>query len=321
MRELTSNKMVYQVYARTWNKKIELSMYRFSDNGKIWIDKEVMDKVDWTQQINRVTTLPDKAKLIFHESSKFPRHKLELSTYKRKIKKELADYMVGNAVEIDFKRQTAKYPRAFISDNSIYLTYDNTITSQHIIDNCPGAKITKVKEDYEMVGITKEQYLYYEYMQGLHTLPIISDEDLNKLIDGNNERIDEDSLDTLIDLMESGNAENIILGTKLFTQFNLTATPCLTEMFLMMYNTHMTRTKVTTSIVYKNMINTFPPRYKSKYNVESILEKGFVDDEEKSLVKKLVLKFIEPDVKQAVIDANKYIERLKIKFEYSIVDE
>lgn len=229
--------------------------------------------------------------------------------------------MVGNASEIDFKRQTAKYTRAFISDNSIYLTYDNTITSQHIIDNCPGVKITKVKEDYEMVGITKEQYLYYEYMQGLHTLPIISDEDLNKLIDGNNERIDEDSLDTLIDLMESGNAENIILGTKLFTQFNLSATPCLTEMFLMMYHTNMTRTKVTTSIVYKNMINTFPPRYKSKYNVENILEKGFVDDEEKSLVTKLILKFIEPDVKQAVIDANKYIERLKIKFEYSIVDE
>lgn len=182
-------------------------------------------------------------------------------------------------------------------------------------------KITDVIDNYAIVWFTKEQYLYYEYMQGLHTLPIISDEDMNKLIDAKNERITEDVLDSLIDLMTSRNDENIVLGVKLFTQFNLSATPCLTNMFLMMYNELICRTSATSSVLYKNLIATYPPKFKSKYNIDKILEIGFVDDEEKMLVSKIVLSFFEPEIKRLIEDANVYIKHLNVKFKYDIANE
>ena len=323
MRELTTNRAIYRIYSRTWARTKELGMYNESTykDSNVYIDKKVVDKVDLTKPLNRVSTLPENAKLIFHSTSKFPRHKLELSSYKRKIKENLADYMVGNADSINLLQQTYKYVRAFVTENIIYVTQDDTITKEAMLKTWPELKIIDVLDDYAVVWFTKEQYLYYEYMQGLHTLPIISDEDMNKLIDAKNERITEDVLDSLIDLMTSKSEENIVLGVKLFTQFNLSATPCLTNMFLMMYNDYIIKTNATSSVLYKNLVATYPPKWKSKHNIDKLLEMGFVDDEEKILVSKLVLNFFEPEIKKLIEDANIYIKHLDVKFKYSIVNE
>lgn len=274
-------------------------------------------------EIPTTSTLPEGAKLVFHKTSKFPRHKLEITTYKRKIKENLADYMVGNYKKFNLLNKFVTYYRAYFTEDSIYVIQDSDATYEAICREFPTLKdkIIDTVDDFKILVLDKEQLLYLEYMEGEHTKPLISDGDLNKLVDGKSDKLTEEDIESIVELLKSKDQENINLGAKLLTQFNLSATPCLTSLFLMLYDKYIKYSNARTSVVYKNLITEFPPLYESDYNINHIINKyGFADEEEKRLCRKLMVCRILPDVEYAINSRNTLLEKFGVKVKYEVVD-
>lgn len=274
-------------------------------------------------EIPITTTLPEEAKLIFHKTSKFPRHKLEITSYKRKIKESLADYMVGNYQKFNPSVNSSTYFKAFVSKDKIYVIQDSQITLDEIHKAFPEIQgtITETINDFKLLSLTKEELLYLEYMEGEHTKPIISDKDLNKLVDKKSDRLTEQDIESIVELLKSKDEENINLGAKLLTQFNLSATPCLTSLFLMTYHKYIQYSSARTSVVYKNLISEFPPILETEYNIKQIINKyGFVDEEEKLLCRKLMIDKLLPDVEFSINSRNTLLEKFGVKIKYEVVD-
>lgn len=324
MKEISTNKEVIKI-DRHWSAREKLTTRSNFYWTHTLIDERAVDSEKLANyELPSVTELSEKAKLIFHKTSKFPRHKLEITTYQRKIKENLADYMVGNADKFNIVICRHTYRKAFITPDIIYITNDAAITYAMFKANFPAYKDNEIEyiEDYKLVNLTKENLLYLEYMEGKHTIPIISDESLNKLVDGNNEKLNAEVLDSIIELVKSGNKDNVVLGTKLFTQFNLSATPCLTRLFLMLYNEVIKQTDARNSVVYKNVLEQFGPVYiDSEFNIRRMLTTiPPVDREELALVRKLIQSRFDYVLENFINDKNETYKGLGLKIEYKIVE-
>lgn len=97
MLEETTGKLIMTAAYYGWKDKyLHVDTFRFRE--KLFC-KNNLKNVNKEKKIPTVQVIPDNAKLIFHSTSKFPRHKLAITNYQRKIKESLADYIVGNAKE------------------------------------------------------------------------------------------------------------------------------------------------------------------------------------------------------------------------------
>lgn len=321
MREETTGKIIYRVVNHGYRKK-ELSVRRLNYVNLKAFDGKVLDGLDLNKTIPTVNEIPENAKIIFHSTSKFPRHKLEITTFKRKIKESLADYLIGNAQPLQLQNKI-RSTRAFIFDTAITYVHDEDITLDDIktIDIFKDAKFDKVIENYSLILLSKEQILTLEYLQGMHTIPLISDEQLNKAVDSKTDKMTEDDLNSIIELIQSKDVENINLATKLFTQFNLSAMPLFTRLFLTMFHETIRRSGANTSVVYKNLITLYPPTYCADYTIVSLFKAiPTMESEEKVLVTNLMLRYVSPNVERVLEDHNKLLNLVGLKYEYKIVD-
>lgn len=98
MLEETTGKLIMTAAYYGWRDK-HLCLDIFRGYKEKLFCKNNLKNVNKEKKIPTVQVIPDNAKLIFHSTSKFPRHKLAITNYQRKVKEALADYMVGNAKE------------------------------------------------------------------------------------------------------------------------------------------------------------------------------------------------------------------------------
>lgn len=326
MRELSTNKLIGQAYYAGWgeNRKVYTSITYFRE-GEIYINYDSIDFSNFdTYEIPAVTEIPETAKLIFHKTSKFPRHKLQTTKYVRKIKESLAEFIVGNYKKPALTYNKTRYSKAFISDSYIILTQDSTITLDQIKASNVPLFINEdfnIVENYNLLHLSKEEKLYIEYMEGEHKIPIITDETLNRLTDNYSEILTPEDLTGVIQLIKSGDKDNIALGAKLFCQFNLSAMPAFTRIFLMYYHTRIHYTPAGTSVVYKNLVDNFKVLYRSDQNIARVLSDNPPGKEERELIKMIILDEIVSDVERKIEGYNKTIKNLGIKFLYKLVDE
>ena len=234
MQEFLSGKDLVKI-DNHWNprsRQYTINDWWLRNNGVSYIAKDKLENPNWNTQISTVKTLPDNAKLVFHSTSKFPRHKLGLTTFKREIKEKGADFIVGNFKSIPYTSITT-YTHAYETDTRLYVTQLTTVdltvfNVEHGIDLSTAKHYT----DYEMITAEKEHLFYLDYITGKHSLPVISDDDLNKIIDGNQERLSITELSTIVEMIKSRDKENVNLALKLFAQFNLSADPTFSWLFL-----------------------------------------------------------------------------------------
>lgn len=321
MREETTGKIIYKASHYSWRNN-ELTLENLHNYGMKGFDSRIFGQLDLNKVIPTVDTIPENSKLIFHNTSKFPRHKLEITTFKRKIKENLADYLVGNSKKIDLRSRIGS-KRAFVFDTHIIITWDEKVTLEELKGLKPlkDREFIEVVEDYYVILLNKEQILTLEYLQGMHTIPLISDEQLNKAVDSKTDKMTEDDLNSIIELIQSKDVENINLATKLFTQFNLSAMPLFTRLFLMMFHETIRRSGANTSVVYKNLTTLYPPTYCADYNIISLFKAiPTMESEEKILVTNLMLRYISPNVERVLEDRNKLLNLVGLKYEYKIVD-
>lgn len=321
MREETTGKIVYKASYYSWRKN-ELTLENLHDYGMKGFDSRIFSQLDLNKAIPTVDQIPENSKLIFHSTSKFPRHKLEITTFKRKIKENLADYLVGNSKKIDLRSRIGS-KRAFVFDTHIIMTWDEKVTLEELKKLGPlkNKEFIEVVEDYHVILLNKEQILTLEYLQGMHTIPLISDEQLNKAVDGKTDKMTEDDLNSIIELIQSKDRDNINLATKLFTQFNLASMPLFTRLFLMMFHETIKRFSANSSVVYKNLITLYPPSYLTDSQILALFKAiPSMESEEKVLVTNLMLRYISPGAERFIEDRNKLLNLVGLKYDYKIVD-
>lgn len=242
MQELSTGKALYTVYKQTWrNNRMHYDSYTIYGKNAC-IDANTLDLSNYnTFEIPVATEIPEDAKLVFDKTSKYPRHKLQTTKFVRKIKESLADYIVGNYKKSPLVSIKRTYPLAFVSDKSIIFTNDDSITITDIKQS--GAPFRDedftIVKNFSVLCLDNEEKLYIDYMEGKHTIPLVTDSLLNKLTDACSDVITPDDVNAIIQLIKTNDKDNIGLGAKLFCQFNLSATPAFAHIFLMYYHGYM----------------------------------------------------------------------------------
>lgn len=263
MQEVLSRKQIVKIH-NSWrnNRTYSITEYWWKAADTTYMAKNKIENANWGMEIPTVKTLPEEAKLVFHKTSKFPRHKLGLTTFKRKIKEKGSDFIVGNFSKI-LQTNTDTYAQAYETETTIYLTQIPTI-SLDILYTETGIDLSSATryKDYEILSVTKENEFYIDYICGKHSLPVISDNDLNAIVDNKQERLSITELSTIMEMIKSRDKENINLALKLFAQFNLSADPTLSWLFLSVYSQHFAGIS---SVLYTNLKKQFNPQKRAWY--------------------------------------------------------
>lgn len=286
MREYFSNKPIFIITCgKNFDKIYSLTRFENEYDVKTAVNAAKLSNI--TASINEVTSIPDHAALYFHETSCFPRHKLEITSFKRKIKIEKADYLVGNFETSACKQVT--FHHMWETDSCIYVS----------IYDCVYPEVLKMELDIDLSNIsdqgtgcfklinTKEDLFYTDLLTGKYNIPVISDKSLNNIVDNKCDNLTIEDVKSLISLVESSDLENRNLALKLFVQFNLNNLPAFAYTFLSVYNRKFSGIN---SVVYTNVKKRFKPmRYASTYELFNHLAKIETSIEDKTFAS-IVLK-------------------------------
>lgn len=292
MQEVLSGKKIVKI-TNHWrsNRTYSINDYWWKAANTVYMAKNKIENANWTMEIPTVTTLPEEAKLVFHKTSKFPRHKLGLTTFKRKIKEKGSDFIVGNFSKI-FQTNIDTYAHAYETETTIYLT-QLSMLSLDVFYAELGIDLSSATHymDYEILSATKENEFYIDYICGKHSLPVISDDDLNAIVDNKQERLSITELSTIIEMIKSRDKENINLALKLFAQFNLSADPTLSWLFLSIFSQNFTGIS---SVLYTNLKQQFVPQRRPwYYSILNELSKRIPkDDHERELITYLLQDYL-----------------------------
>ncbi len=292
MQEVLSRKRIVKI-GNHWSNSRAYSTndYWWKAAGTVYMAKNKIENANWDMQIPTVKTLPEEAKLVFHKTSNFPRHKLGLTTFKRKIKEKGADFIVGNFSKTR-ACDTDKYANAYETETAIYITQIphlnlDVFKVEMGIDLSCATHYT----DYELMSVTKENQFYIDYICGKYSLPVISDDDLNAIVDNKQERLSVTELSTIMEMVKSRDKENANLALKLFAQFNLSADPTLSWAFLSIYSPYFVGIS---SILYTNLKKQFDPMKRPWYwSILNTLSKRVPNDKhERELITYLLQDYL-----------------------------
>ena len=315
MFEQISKKRILRI-DESWSRtrRYQTGNYWWVPKGSNVFAEDKIENLNWDNTINIVKTLPDNAKLYFHKTSKFPRHKLELTSYKRKIKESAADYIVGNFRTTARATLTTTYKHAWESDTCIFITYlDNIDYDTFQVEHGLDLRLFKHYENYKMLTLDAEDEFYIEFLCGKHSIPIIFDKDFNNLVDNKLERLSIEEVKTLTELIKSNDKENINLALKLFAQFNLSADSLFSYLFLSIHNRSFTGIS---SVLYTNLKKQFNPNRYTWYNsILSFLKTNQPkDDHEKELITYLLKDYLV----EARISVNTFMEFKNLGYELEL---
>ena len=263
MQEVLSGKRLVKINNHWSNSRTySINEYWWKPVGTVYMAKNKIENANWDMEIPTVKTLPEEAKLVFHKTSTFPRHKLGLTTFKRKIKEKGADFIVGNFSKTRLS-DVCTYVNAYETEDVIYVTQLQMLSIDVFYAEM-GIDLSNAIHyaNYELLNVTKENQFYLDYICGKHSLPVISDDDLNAIVDNKQERLSVTELSTIIEMVKSGDKENINLALKLFAQFNLSADPTLSWLFLSIFSYRFTGIS---SVLYTNLKKQFSPQQRVWY--------------------------------------------------------
>lgn len=292
MHEVLSGKRIIRINNHWSNTRTySTNDYWWKPVGTVYMAKNKIKNANWDMEIPTVKILPEEAKLVFHKTSKFPRHKLGLTTFKRKIKEKGSDFIVGN-----FSKTRASdvdtYANAYETENTIYVTQLQTF-SIDVFYAETGVDLSNAIHhvDYKLLSVTKENQFYIDYICGKHSLPVISDDDLNTIVDNKQERLSITELSTIVEMVKSRDKENANLALKLFAQFNLSADPTLSWLFLSIHSQYFTGIS---SVLYTNLKKQFAPQQRPWYwsILNVLIKKTPKDDHERELITYLLQDYL-----------------------------
>lgn len=275
--------------------------------------QEVLDKIK-ENLITDTSKINLSATLFFDKSSTFPRFKLQETDFTRCVKLDKADYIVipklskhiwnnevisGQAYKFDYQ-DTEVY-----CDSTIYLKYE---CLHDIAELVPHTKF--------LVTNTKAEALFLLNLLTIYNKPLIYDTDLEQLISKDLEKLDEDNLSSLYDMLHSSDESSVELGCKLLATFDVHEVSLATSMLLFLTQDHWIPNKGSNATSFKSMLKTLNyPDYGYRYIDYVFHDHSIQSDKDRQLAKKLIEPWIRTQIEQVT---NMKIEHCPFKIEIEI---
>lgn len=286
------------------------------DSGTYILEDDL--RVLISKPITSITTIPDNAKLYFDESSSFPRFKLSTTTFKRCIKETKADVIVLN---YDKRIYCYNYYSLYITPLADYIGPSDELTSLAKLLNIKEIDISE-KQVRMSNRLTSANIAYLNMISNSYTKPVITDDDLNKIIDKMNPTLTQDDYDQLNTMITSKDEETVGLGLKLLTNYNIAATPCAIRYLL--HSTHdcWKWNSVKTSVAFKNLLSAldityFQPSFPSIV-YHSVPEGNTLSKEDKELLNPILIKRTEKYINSYCGDLQQKLNQCNININIDV---
>lgn len=262
--------------------------------------------------ITNPLSINHSATLYFDKSCTFPRYKLQDTDFKRCIKLDKADYIVIPDIRkfrlydvpFSFDYMLTIDDKIYLYGKDFYEHYDEL--KQGVTNN-----ITNFLECYSKSALTTAISIAFEYNK-----PLIYEADLDKIISKDLEKLDDESLMSIFEMMNSQDETSIELGCKLLASYDVYETTLASAMLLFLTQKNWIRNKGAKSVSFTSMLQNLKyPNYGFS-NVDFIFQNFPISsDKDKHLAQLLV----EPWIKQIIEEATQFkIEKCPFKIELNI---
>lgn len=234
----------------------------------------IVNPISYTDFRNKLkntqkTELKDGSVLLFSKTSKFPRFKLEGTTFKRCIKVDKADCVVINC--LDFTSYDHRYvlegaenyyvvqealPTFYGSNDKQYVReYADDL--YNFLKKRPymfGEKVTpKLIYSDVSIAITKDSNVVYNIMTDKIT-STITDDALDKIVSSTLDDINEDAFNSIKEMFDSPDMSTVGLGLRLLAGYNISKASIAVQI-LLRYNYYKLRdTNEWNSVAVKQLI-------------------------------------------------------------------
>lgn len=285
------------------------SGYYYVKNTTLKSIKNKLQNITDKQEINLSATL------YFDKGCTFPRFKLQETDFKRCVKPSKADYIV--------------IPRDILKDCTNY-SVDPKFKYKFEYDNCEYLVSTEFYSFYTnlrelCVPIDFQDLVYCSTKSVAQTLynikfvydkPFIYEDDLELLISKDLEKLDEESLMSIYDMLKSSDESSIELGCKLLSSFDVFEVPLAISMLLFLTQNNWIKNKGANSTTFKSSLQALNyPLCGYRYIDYVFKEHAIKCDKDRQLAKKL----IEPWIRQTIQDAcNFNLDNCPFKIELEI---
>jgi hypothetical protein len=209
-------------------------------------------------------TIEDGSKLYFDPSSKFPRFKLEDKPYKRVIKQKSSDYTVIKGICRPNEINTTYSSQYFLweFEDALYLAPTNFVCYSMKIDEFVLKYNTFYREQFAKNVENSERYrefksafelknrvlpdtfrivylfdlgknkIWADIYNDIFTNKYIFDSTLDSIVSKTNPKLDEDTVDQIIGLLNSPDSESQVLGLKMLSLSDYMSEPNLAKFIL-----------------------------------------------------------------------------------------
>ena len=210
-----------------------------------------------------VSNIEENSKIYFYKQSKFPRFKLQETSYKRVIKQDKADYF-----EIPKIPNYTYFGEFYIFENDCAVFMVN----KNIIDTYADGDLKIFLEKLEAIEnrsnfnpeptyigpiykVKKSESYIFDFIEKFPNVKIILDSKMNEIVSKTFQPITENDVNTILPMLKSSDSETIGLGLKLLANTDITATPYLAYTILNHTYCNWRYNSVKTSVSVAQMIN------------------------------------------------------------------
>lgn len=275
--------------------------------------QEVLDKIK-ENLITDTSKINLSATLYFDKSSTFPRFKLQETDFTRCVKLDKADYIVIPKLSKNLKDYEVVTGQACKFDYQDMEVYCNT--AMYLKYQCLHDIAESVPHTKFLVTDTKAESLFLLNLLTIYDKPLIYDTDLEQLISKDLEKLDEENLSSLYDMLHSSDESSVELGCKLLATFDVHEVSLATSMLLFLTQDHWIPNKGSNATSFKSMLKTLNyPDYGYRYIDYVFHDHAIQSDKDRQLAKKLIEPWIRTQIEQVT---NMKIENCPFKIEIDI---
>ena len=275
--------------------------------------QEVLDKIK-ENLITDTSKINLSATLFFDKSSTFPRFKLQETDFTRCVKLDKADYIVIPKLSKDIRDNEVISGQAYkfnYQDTEVYCEstmYYKYKCLHEIAESVPHTKF--------LVTDTKAEALFLLNLLTIYDKPLIYDTDLEQLISKDLEKLDEENLSSLYDMLNSSDGSSVELGCKLLATFDVHEVSLAVSMLLFLTQDKWIPNKGSNATSFKSMLKTLAyPDYGYRYIDYVFHDHAIQSDKDRQLAKKLIEPWIRTQIEQVT---NMKIENCPFKIEIDI---
>lgn len=308
MIDIATNKSYKTLYKRS-----ELSKYRqvnFNDSKDVlnqcsknidYKDYCIMgyEEKDYENKLQNVLNKSNinlKSTLYFDKGSSFPRLKLDGTDFKRCIKIDKADCIVIPKVKTIFVKFPVNYKYKIEQNNIVYLLTENLKDDYPCLANL--LESYEGTSGYYYSNIKKDAETIYNILAN-YNKPLIFEKELDSIISKDLEKLDQESIESIYDMLRSKDASSVELGCKLLSSFDVNECNLTTSILLFLTQDSWIINKGSKSVLFKNMLNTINyPDYGYRIVDYVFKEHAAVSDKDRTLAKNLIKPWIIQTIEQ-----------------------